>query len=105
MAQQILTHTVQESDTGDRLDRRLASAFTELSRTRLKALIESGAVRTGDRTITDPSYRVKPGEVLQTRVPDAVAAELGTGLPDVCLWVTAAPASLAPAVGSRSGAI
>jgi len=75
MAQQVLTHTVDEDDSGERLDRRLASAFAALSRTRLKALIESDAVRSGERTITDPSYRVKPGEILTALVPDAVAAE------------------------------
>ena len=74
MAQQVLTHSVHENDSGDRLDRRLASAFAALSRTRLKALIESGAVRAGARTITNPSYRVKPGEMLRVLVPDAVAA-------------------------------
>ena len=75
MAQQILTHRVDESDSGDRIDRRLASAFTAFSRTRLKALIESGAVCAGGRTITEPSYRVKPGEILTVDVPDAVPAE------------------------------
>ncbi len=75
MAQQVLTHTVHENDSGDRLDRRLASAFAALSRTRLKALIESDAVCAGARTITDPSYRVKPGEILTVRVPDAAPAK------------------------------
>ena len=75
MAQQILTHRVDESDSGDRIDRRLASAFTSFSRTRLKALIESGAVCASGRTITEPSYRVKLGEILTVNVPDAVAAE------------------------------
>ena len=75
MAQQILTHRVDESDSGDRLDRCLASIFTSFSRTRLKALIESGAVCASGRTITEPSYRVKLGEILIVNVPDAVAAE------------------------------
>ncbi len=75
MAQQILTHRVDESDSGDRLDRCLASIFTSFSRTRLKALIESGAVCASGRTITEPSYRVKLGEILTVNVPDAVAAE------------------------------
>ena len=75
MAKQVLTHTVHENDGGDRLDRRLASAFAALSRTRLKALIVSGAARAGERTITNPSYRVKPGEILTVSVPDAAPAK------------------------------
>ena len=74
MTQEPLTHTVKEDDAGNRLDRLLARAFPALSRTRLKALIESGAVCSGERTITDASYRVKPGETLTTLVPEAAPA-------------------------------
>jgi 23S rRNA pseudouridine1911/1915/1917 synthase len=75
MAQQILTHCVDESDSGDRLDRYLASVFTALSRTRLKALIENGAVCANGRTIKEPSYRVKHSETLTVTVPDATPAK------------------------------
>jgi 23S rRNA pseudouridine1911/1915/1917 synthase len=74
MTQQELTHTVTEDDSGARLDRLLARAFPDVSRTRLKSLIEAGAVRSGARTITEPSYRVKPGETLSATLPEAAPA-------------------------------
>jgi len=59
---------------GERLDRHLAAA-TGISRSRLKALIEAGAVSLGGATIEDPSHRVKPGERYVVSVPEAAAAE------------------------------
>ena len=59
---------VAASEADDRLDRVLA-ARTELSRTRLKALILDGAVTVGPRTIRDPGYRVNAGEVIAVAVP------------------------------------
>lgn len=114
MAQQILTHRVDESDSGDRLDRCLASIFTSFSRTRLKALIESGAVCASGRTITEPSYRVKLGEILIVNVPDAVAAEpaaqdiaLEIRYEDDDLLVVDKPAGLVvhPGTGNRQGTL
>ena len=67
-------------ETVKRLDRFLADALPDLSRSRLKGLIESGKVireKTPAKpaeTITDPSYRVKPGEAYTLNVPAAEAA-------------------------------
>ncbi len=61
-------------DAGVRLDKFLAGGLAELSRTRIKALIESGRVVSGGATITDPSYRVKPGQGFDLTLPDAVPA-------------------------------
>ncbi len=62
----------------ERLDRLLSQAVDGLSRVRIKALIEAGQVcigQTGDmRTVTEASYRVKPGEVVELRVPPAAEA-------------------------------
>jgi 23S rRNA pseudouridine1911/1915/1917 synthase len=62
----------------ERLDRLLSQAIDGLSRMRIKALIEAGQVcigQTGDmRTVTEASYRVKPGEVIELRVPPAEEA-------------------------------
>ncbi|MCE2510204.1 MAG: RluA family pseudouridine synthase [Alphaproteobacteria bacterium] len=66
--------TPSSREKGDRLDRFLAGAAPELSRSRLKRLIETGQLRLGGRTITDPSYRVKPGESYTLDVPAAVPA-------------------------------
>ena len=50
--------TVTVELAGGRLDRVLAESLPALSRTRLKALILSGSVSAGGRTILDPGYRV-----------------------------------------------
>ncbi len=69
---------VGDAEAGRRLDRVLADALPELSRTRLKALIVDGRVRRADRTgepgaatIAEPSYRVKSGQIFAVIVPDA----------------------------------
>jgi 23S rRNA pseudouridine1911/1915/1917 synthase len=60
---------------GERLDRALARALAAhaepLSRSRLKSLIEEGRVSSGERTISDPSARVKPGQDFVILVPAA----------------------------------
>lgn len=69
-----LSVTVPASAAGERADRFLAAALAEsapgLSRSRLKALIEEGAVALGGRTLREPSLRVKPGQVFAIVVPD-----------------------------------
>jgi 23S rRNA pseudouridine1911/1915/1917 synthase len=66
-------HEVMASDAaaGTRLDRLIAASLPELSRSRVKALIEAGQVATGGATISDPSYRVKPGQTFAILVPEA----------------------------------
>jgi 23S rRNA pseudouridine1911/1915/1917 synthase len=56
-------------DAGDRLDRVLARHVTELSRSRLKTLIEAGAVAVDGATIRDPSHRVNSGMAISVDVP------------------------------------
>ncbi len=58
-------------EAGARLDRLLSEAVTDISRTRLKKLIESGRVKAAGETITDPSYRVKPGQTFEITVPES----------------------------------
>lgn len=69
-----LRFTGSSRDKGVRLDRFLANAAPELSRNRLKQLIEAGRLVAGGRTITEPSYRVKPGETFTLSVPEVQAA-------------------------------
>ena len=61
-------------DAGVRLDKFLADALPELSRTRIKALIKDGRAVSGGATITDPSYRVKPDQAFDLTIPQAVPA-------------------------------
>jgi 23S rRNA pseudouridine1911/1915/1917 synthase len=56
-------------EAGERLDRVLARHVAELSRSRLKALIEAGAVAVDGRTIRDPSHRVNSGAAVAFDVP------------------------------------
>lgn len=71
------THTarVTEEHAGSRLDRWLAALLPELSRTRIKALIEEGRVACAGATIADPSHRVKSGQDWTVTVPPAAEAE------------------------------
>jgi 23S rRNA pseudouridine1911/1915/1917 synthase len=56
-------------EAGERLDRVLAVHVAELSRSRLKALIEAGAVTVDGRTIRDPNHRVNSGVAILLDVP------------------------------------
>ena len=59
---------------GERLDRALAALRPELSRSRIKALIEQGHLTLAGATIKDPSMRVKPGQVFALAIPAALPA-------------------------------
>jgi 23S rRNA pseudouridine1911/1915/1917 synthase len=71
---------VADKAAGGRLDRVLADELTDLSRSRLKNLIETGCISlsadsaTGSATINDPSYRVKSGQIFVITVPTAAPA-------------------------------
>jgi 23S rRNA pseudouridine1911/1915/1917 synthase len=60
---------VAEHETGERLDRVLAAHVAELSRSRLKTLIEAGAVALDGTTIRDPNHRVNSGAAIVVDIP------------------------------------
>jgi 23S rRNA pseudouridine1911/1915/1917 synthase len=60
---------VAAHEAGERLDRVLARHIAELSRSRLKALIEAGAVAVDGRTIRNPSHHVNSGAAIVIEVP------------------------------------
>ncbi len=60
---------IAADEAGDRLDRALAAHVPELSRTRLKALIEAGSVVVDGHTIRDPAHRVNSGTVIRVELP------------------------------------
>jgi len=64
--------TAETDDTGERVDRLLAARLGQLSRSRVKALIEDGRVTADGVTITNPSFRVKSGQVFALDVPPPV---------------------------------
>src|SRR4051812_1619243 len=71
----LLEIAIAETDAGGRLDRALAVARPELSRSRIKALIEQGHLKLGGGTIKDPAPRVKPGQVFTLEIPPAAPAQ------------------------------
>lgn len=108
------TLTIAESQAGDRLDRALAASWPDLSRSRLKQLIEAGAVTMNGVATTDPALRLKLGGVVGLAMPDAVAAEpQGQDIPlnivfeDQHLLVINKQAGLVvhPAAGNRDGTL
>ncbi len=56
---------------GGRLDRLLAAALPQLSRSRLKALIEEGCVSAAGQPVTSPAAKVRAGQTFAIIVPEA----------------------------------
>lgn len=67
--------TVDAADHGQRLDRWLATSVADLSRSRLKSLIETGQVTRAGATINEPSLRVKSGQTFAIFVPETAPPE------------------------------
>jgi 23S rRNA pseudouridine1911/1915/1917 synthase len=68
-----LTVTVPAEAAPDRADRVLAGLLdpaSGLSRSRVKQLIGDGAVRLDGATLSDPSAKVKPGQIFAIIIPD-----------------------------------
>ncbi|MDA0240847.1 MAG: pseudouridine synthase, partial [Proteobacteria bacterium] len=105
---------VLDDDAGNRLDRTLALALPEFSRTRLKVLIQAGEVSQGGEKLTDPSSRVNPGAPIVVTVPPVEpATPVGQYIPlnivfeDDDLVVLDKPAGLVvhPAAGNPDGTL
>ena len=107
-------HVALSGARGERLDRALAAALPELSRTRLKALILSGCVSSAGRTIGDPGHRVKPEQSFDIIVPQALpisvepqAMDLHVVFEDSDILVIDKPAGLVvhPGAGQPNGTL
>ncbi len=102
---------------GGRLDKALAAAVPEglaLSRSRIRMLIEAGAVTRGGVALDDPAMRPVPGDRLAIRLPDEAPAEdapeaipLAVVHEDEHILVIDKPAGLVvhPAPGAESGTL
>jgi 23S rRNA pseudouridine1911/1915/1917 synthase len=99
---------------GWRLDRALADAVPTLSRERLKALIRSGAVEAGGKSVRDPAMKVRGEEALRVAVPEPKPAHnapqdipLQIVFEDEHLLVVDKPAGLVvhPAAGNLDGTL
>jgi 23S rRNA pseudouridine1911/1915/1917 synthase len=75
VAQTLCPDPVLPEEAGTRLDKWLAARLPDLSRTRIKALIDDGLVSAAGLTITDGSARVKPGQSFTVAVPPDTPAE------------------------------
>jgi 23S rRNA pseudouridine1911/1915/1917 synthase len=61
--------TADSAEAGRRVDRLIADRLPALSRSRVKLLIETGRAAIDGATITNPSFRVKPGNRVMIDVP------------------------------------
>jgi 23S rRNA pseudouridine1911/1915/1917 synthase len=66
---------VVEDEAGTRLDKWLSVRLPDLSRTRVKSLIEGGCVTSSGSTIADASQRVKSGQAFAVAIPPDAPAE------------------------------
>nr|WP_283937792.1 RluA family pseudouridine synthase [Sphingomonas hankyongi] len=105
---------MEPTHAGWRLDRALADALPTLSRERLKALIRSGALASGERALRDPAVKVRGDERFQLAVPEPEPAHneaqdipLRVIFEDEHLLVVDKPAGLVvhPAAGNRDGTL
>lgn len=98
----------------DRADRALSDAWPDLSRSRLKALIEGGHLTLDGEPMTDPSAKLRPGGAYELTVPaPAPAAPRPEDIPLTVLFEDAhlividkrAGMAVHPAVGNWSGTL
>lgn len=106
--------TISAEDAGARLDKWLSERLEGLTRTRLKALIEGGALARGGEPFADPSWKLRTGETYRLTVPPvADAAPKPEAIPldvvyeDADLIIVNKPAGMVvhPAAGSWTGTL
>ncbi len=71
-----LSFEVSQEAAGERLDRFLAQSAQDLSRTRLKALVEAGEVRVDGVVALDPARKLTSGAVVTLAPPPPEDAEI-----------------------------
>ena len=108
------TPPVPPSQAGMRLDKWLAAALPELSRSRLQALIAEGMVAIDGAAVCDASRRLRAGEAASVRIPPAAeptpapeAIALSVVYEDDQIIVVDKPAGMVvhPAPGSPSATL
>ena len=106
--------TVEGDEGSPRLDRVLAGAIANLSRSRLKALILAGSVTVKGAPVRDPAYHVTRGDTITIDVPEAAPPEpraedipLNIVFEDDDIIVIDKPPGLVvhPAAGNRTGTL
>jgi len=111
---QTIEVTLEPAHSGWRLDRALAAAVPTLSRERLKALIRSGQLTSGDAALRDPATKVRGDERFRLEIPEPEPAHnepqdipLTIAFEDEHLLVVDKPAGLVvhPAAGNLDGTL
>ncbi|MDA0785017.1 MAG: pseudouridine synthase, partial [Proteobacteria bacterium] len=106
--------TIAADQSGERLDRVLAAALADLSRSLLKALIEEGHVRRDGAPVGQPSAKVHAGDSFEITIPAPIdAIPVGQHIPldilyeDDDLIVLDKPAGMVvhPAPGNPAGTL
>ncbi|GMV40866.1 MAG: hypothetical protein AMXMBFR64_25820 [Myxococcales bacterium] len=109
-----LQHTVTAAEAGERLDRVVERCSAELSRSRIKTLVEQGLVWVDDRPASKAGERVRVGQRVWVQVPPiAPSAALAQDIPlqvrfeDDQVLVVSKPAGLVvhPARGNLTGTL
>jgi 23S rRNA pseudouridine1911/1915/1917 synthase len=107
------SHAIPDSAHGTRLDLFLSGSHTDLSRSRIQALIRGGRVQVNDAH-TKPSYQLKTGDRVSIFIPEATVPELvpenvpfSIVFEDAHLLVLDKPAGIVvhPAPGHSSGTL
>jgi 23S rRNA pseudouridine1911/1915/1917 synthase len=109
-----LSFTINEESPQGRIDKVLNELCSDLSRTRLKNLIEEGYVRLNGAVCDTPSHKIKLGDTLDVEIPPPVAADpeaediaLDIVYEDSDLLVINKPAGMVvhPGAGNYSGTL
>ncbi|MGV6820040.1 MAG: RluA family pseudouridine synthase [Parvularcula sp.] len=114
MTLRILEFSVPDDAVGIRLDKWLADQIEDLSRARVKTLIEAGALTRNGAAFADPKWKVRAGETFALNIPPVEGAEptpenipLNVLFEDEHLIVLDKPAGLVvhPAAGNWTGTL
>ena len=109
-----LTFHITPDEAGQRLDKWIADQTEDLSRARVKALIEGGALTKDGALFDDPSWKMRAGETfhlipppVETPIPKPQAIPLTVLYEDDDLIVVNKPAGMVvhPAAGNWSGTL
>lgn len=114
MSEKLLTFTVEDVDEGARADKFLSLRCDDLSRSRLKSLVQDGHVRLNNKTFSSVSYKVCEGDVFELEIPPVADAEpAAENIPldivyedgDLLVINKAAGMVVHPAAGHHSGTL
>lgn len=106
--------TVRSDYAGTRLDKWLSEAAEGLTRSRIRALIDGGAVSRNGAPFNDPSWKIREGETyeltpppIEQAAPQGEAIALDVRYEDADIIVVNKPAGLVvhPAAGNWSGTL